>query len=227
MGAWSVNFYLWCLNPERTRNWVKAVLVATFTILTSEVHLEECKWSVFWTLCTRSTARPRQHDTLGLVFERNYQLQWHCSLVFHSAVLSARHGPHSKVWLCRCWQGDDWCCSSRGTCQQPQSALTWAGQEDDRGGGSDTSAEDRRRWRCLQSSLPFQNTPRVASSFPCLSFQTQTEQSTIHLSHMGSVNASAIRFCLLETYQNIQSSRLFHKGRLLFHFQLAWLPCQR
>lgn len=110
MGAWSVNLYLWCLNLERTRNWVKAVLVAIFTILTSEVHLEECKWSVFWTLCARSTACPR-HDTPGLVFKRNCQLQWP-TVVFHSAVLSARHGPHSKVWLCRCWQGDDWCCSS-------------------------------------------------------------------------------------------------------------------
>lgn len=34
------------------------------------------------------------------------------TVLFEWAVLSARHGPRSKVWPCYSWQGDDWRWSS-------------------------------------------------------------------------------------------------------------------
>lgn len=60
-------------------------------------------------------------DELGYLFRTtwhtgsgvlgNCQLQWP-AVAFDSAVLSAKHGPASEVWLCRSWQGDDGHCSS-------------------------------------------------------------------------------------------------------------------
>lgn len=83
-----------------------------------------------------------------------------------------------------------------GTRQQPQCALTWAGEEDDRGGGSDGRAEESRegRW-CLQSLLYPLKSPQGGPPLSHVWASKHWEQNTIHLSHGISIHQCNLVLC--------------------------------
>lgn len=193
--TWLVNCYQWCsLNLDCTVNWVKAVSVPIHILVShfkcsqrsiNEVCSEHCGWSSPFVL-DDMTHRAWCSGKISIAVT-------YCSVSFSWVI--ARHGPHSKVWLCRSWQGDDWHCSSHVVPVNSPSLLL---PEPERRiiEGAGVMGRQEGVLVFAEPALPPQNTLRVTSPFLCLSFQTQTQQSTAYLSHMGSAYTSAIRFCL-------------------------------
>lgn len=96
------------------------------------------------------------------------------TVVFHWAVLSVKRGPHSKVWLCHSWQGDDWRHSSHVVPVNSPGLFLPEPDEDD--GGVEVICRQRKQGGGGVSSVPH-NTHRLASSFQCLSFQQTAESN--------------------------------------------------
>lgn len=141
---------------------------------------------------------------------------------------------YCSVWfscvICRAWASQQGVAVSQltrwrltlfitcGTCQQLRSAPTWAGEEDDKGGGSDGRAEESRRGCCR---VYFTSSKHLETDFPFLMSELTNTDRTEHNSPVTwdqrTPAQSGFVSGVLETYQNVQSSRpCCPKGRLVF-----------
>ncbi len=158
----------------------------------TEAQPEECKWSAFWMLWMRWATWHTEPGVQG-----NCQLQWP-GVAFDSAVLSARHDGASQqgVAVSQLTRRRLTLFITCGTRQRSESALTWAREEDDRGGGSDGRAEESRKgcW-CLQSLLYPLKTPQGGLPLSHVWASKPWEQNTVHLSHGINIHQCNLVLC--------------------------------